>query len=90
MPRTTRRGLYVSLLNNLALGYATILGNRTAEDALITFLIREQIDSLSMYDLDRTLSNMPQGSGILASFMEALRACGVVEINAIGTSQARE
>ena len=90
-PRAVHRGMYVSLTSSGVLGYS-ILGNRTAENQFLAFLIHQQIDSISLYDLNKVLNldAMPEGQSNLASFMDAARACGVVEINAVGASKARE
>lgn len=65
-----------------------ILGNRASEDVLLSFLTKYQFDSLSLYNLSTILSS-PIYIAQLTSLMAAARACGVVEINAIGSAPSQ-
>jgi hypothetical protein len=87
-PRKIHRGMYVSLqstkIGQLSLNppLSNILGNTTSENVLLSFITKYQFDSLSLYDLNKIITNGL--STKLSNFIQAARACGVMEINAIG------
>jgi hypothetical protein len=89
LPQKVHRGLYLSLYTTnsgqliLNPPLSRILGNTTSENVALSFFIKYQIDSLSLYNLPAILSNSTQSSQ-LSSFIQAARACGVAEVNAIG------
>lgn len=62
-----------------------ILGNTSSENTLLSFIVKHQFDSLSLYDLQKIFAAgmSPQLSG----FIQAAKACGVVQVNAIGATQ---
>jgi hypothetical protein len=80
--------VYVSLqstkIGQLSLNppLSNILGNTTSENVPLSFITKYQFDSLSLYDLKTIITNGL--STQLSNFIQAARACGVVEINAIG------
>lgn len=88
-PRTLHRGMYWSPQATavgsmkLTAPYEDILGNTTKENDVLTFMVQNDFDALSFYDLYTILSSESLKTS-LSSFIEAARACGVVEMNAVG------
>ncbi|HEY9663793.1 MAG TPA: hypothetical protein V6C65_35545 [Allocoleopsis sp.] len=65
---------------------SNILGTTAKENDLLSFITKYQFDSISLYDLAKIL-----GAGMgaqLSSFIQAAKACGVVEVNAIGSTNS--
>ncbi|HRI69190.1 MAG TPA: hypothetical protein PK156_33395 [Polyangium sp.] len=63
--------------------YREILGDPTKEDAVLAFLKKERIESLSLYDLYKILGDATREPALL-SFITRARQNGVLEVNAIG------
>ncbi len=85
-PRQVHRGMYVSIYasNSGQMPIARILGNTGEENALLSFITKYQFDSLSLYNLPTILSS-PTLRPALLRFIDAARACGVTDVNAIGS-----
>jgi hypothetical protein len=89
-PRSVHRGMYVSPLATsigsmpLTAPYQNILESTENQNTLLTFIVQNQFDALSFYDLHKIFASGPLTSS-LSSFIQAARDCGVVEMNAIGS-----
>jgi len=90
---SVHRGLYFSPYTTaigrvtLPAPYSNILGDKAKENELLEFLVTNQFDSLSFYDLKNIMKNTNLKKK-LSQFIQAARACGVKEMNAIGAENA--
>ena len=88
-PLAVHRGMYLSPLATsigsmpLSETYLNILQSSAKEDALLTFVVNNQIDALTFYNLHSILRSR-RLSARLSAFIQAARDCGVVEMNAVG------
>ncbi|MEO5970369.1 MAG: hypothetical protein ABIQ95_10620 [Bdellovibrionia bacterium] len=92
-PRAVHRGMYFSPLATsigsmpLTAPYQNILSSTAKQNQLLTFIVKNQFDSLTFYDLHSILPSASL-SGSLSSFIQAARDCGVVEMNAVGSQNS--
>ena len=87
--KTLRRGVYFSPFARkmgsfqLPSSYINIFQNSTEITKVLNYFVRNQIDSVSFYNLNPILESTLLTS-TLVQFMKDARACAIVELNAVG------
>ena len=85
------RGMYVSLYTKmigdqiLDSNVQNILGNTTKENLLLKFIVNQQIDSISLYDLNTIFASETKKVQ-LSTFIQAAKNCGIIDVAAIGAA----